>query len=54
MSNSIIEVIEKFNKASGRIQALEERLERQEALTADLEDKIKALEGTVEYLEGKL
>lgn len=54
MSNSIVEAIEEFNKAVGRIQALEDRLEGQEALTANLEDKIKALEETVEYLEGKL
>lgn len=41
-------------RAFERIQALEDRLEGQEALTAGLEDKIKALEETVEYLEGKL
>lgn len=54
MSKSIVEVIEKFNKVGEQIQALEDRLKEQEALTANLEDKIKALEGTVEYLEGKL
>lgn len=41
-------------KAFQRIQALEERLESQEALTIGLDEKIKALEDTVEYLEGKL
>ena len=54
MSNSIVEVIEKFNKVGERIQVLEDRLEKQEALTANLEEKIKALEETVEYLENKL
>lgn len=52
MSNSIVEVIEEFNRAVGRIQALEDRLEGQEALTANLEEKIKSLEDTVEYLRG--
>lgn len=44
----------RLSRAYQRIQALEDRLEGQEALAANLEDKIKALEGTVEYLEGKL
>lgn len=44
----------RLDEAFQRIQVLEDRLEGQEALTANLEDKIKALEETVEYLEGKL
>lgn len=52
MSNSIVEVIEKFNKVGEQIQALEDRLEGQEALTASLEEKVKNLEDTVEYLRG--
>lgn len=39
-------------RAYERIQALEERLEGQEAFTANLEEKIKDLEETVEYLRG--
>lgn len=44
----------RLDGAFRRIQALEDRLEGQEALTTVLEEKIKALEETVEYLEGKL
>lgn len=52
MSNSIVEAIEEFNKAVGRIQALENRLEEQEALTAGLEEEVRNLEDIVEYLRG--
>lgn len=44
----------RLDGAFRRIQDLEDRLEVQEASTARLEDKIKALEDTVEYLENKL
>ena len=44
----------KLADSNQRIKALEDRLEGQEALTVGLEEKIKALEETVEYLEGKL
>ena len=44
----------RVSEAFKHIQALEDRLEGREALTAGLEEKIKALEETVEYLEGKL
>ena len=44
----------RVGEAFKRIQALEDRLEGQEALAAGLEEKIKALEETVEYLENKL
>ena len=44
----------KLADTNQRVRNLEERLEGQEALTVGLDEKIKALEETVECLEGKL
>lgn len=54
VDNKRFENSRRLDEAFKRIQVLEERLEEQEALTVGLDEKIKALEETVEYLEGKL
>ena len=47
-----VEDLGKITRAVQRIQALEDRLEGQEALTASLEEKVKNLEDAVKYLRG--
>ena len=47
-----IEDLGKITRAVQRIQALEDRLEGQEALIASLEEKVKNLEDAVKYLRG--